>query len=238
MLLAVKFKVLPAQIGELLPAVGAAGIGLTVTVTVPAGPVHPATVAVTEYVPLAAVVAFAMEGFCDEEEKPFGPVHEYVAPTILLAVKFKVLPAQIGELLPAVGAAGIALTVTVTVPAGPVHPATVAVTEYVPVAAVVAFAMEGFCEDEEKPFGPVHEYVAPTILLAVKFKVLPAQIGELLPAVGAAGIGLTVTVTVPAGPVQPFTVAVTEYVPLAVVVAFAMEGFCDEEEKPFGPVHE
>ncbi len=47
-MLAVKFKVEPAQIGELLDAVGAAGTGLTVTETVPAGPVHPATVAVTE----------------------------------------------------------------------------------------------------------------------------------------------------------------------------------------------
>ena len=70
--------------------------------------------------------------------------------------------------------------------------------------------MDGFCVDEENPFGPVHEYVAPTMLLAVKFNVLPAQMGELLPAVGAAGMGFTVTVTVPAGPVHPPTVAVTE----------------------------
>jgi hypothetical protein len=48
MVLAVKLSVLPAQIGELLDAVGAAGAGLTVTAVVPAEPVHPATVAVTE----------------------------------------------------------------------------------------------------------------------------------------------------------------------------------------------
>ena len=47
------------------------------------------------------------------------------------------------------------------------------------------------------------------MLLAVKFNVEPAQMGLLLPAVGAAGIGLTVTLTIPAGPVQPLTVAVT-----------------------------
>jgi hypothetical protein len=48
------------------------------------------------------------------------------------------------------------------------------------------------------------------MLLAVKFSVDPAQIGELLDAVGGAGIGLTVTTVVPALPVQPATVAVTE----------------------------
>jgi hypothetical protein len=61
-----------------------------------------------------------------------------------------------------------------------------------------------------KPFGPVHEYVAPVIVAAVKFNGLPAQIGLLLPAVGTAGIGLIVTVTFPPADVQPFTVAVTE----------------------------
>jgi hypothetical protein len=45
---AVNVNVDPTQIGLLLPAVGAAGIGFTVTTTVPAGPVHPLTVAVTE----------------------------------------------------------------------------------------------------------------------------------------------------------------------------------------------
>ena len=47
-------------------------------------------------------------------------------------------------------------------------------------------------------------------MLAVKLKVVPEQTGELLPAVGAAGIGLIVTEVVPAGPVQLSTVAVTE----------------------------
>jgi hypothetical protein len=41
MVLAVKFKVDPAQIGELLPAVGAAGVGFTTTVIVACGLAHP-----------------------------------------------------------------------------------------------------------------------------------------------------------------------------------------------------
>ena len=151
-----------------------------------------------------------MFGFCSEEENPFGPVHEYVAPTILLAVKFNVLPAQIGELLPAVGAPGVGLTVTVTVPVALLHPLTVTVSEYVPPAASATLVMEGFCKPDENPFGPVHEYVAPATALVVRFKVLPVQTGLLLEGVGVDGIGFTVTVTVPAGPVHPPTVAVTE----------------------------
>ena len=43
-------------------------------------------------------------------------------------VKFIVEPAQTGELLPAVGAVGVAFTVTAVVPADEVHPDTLAVT--------------------------------------------------------------------------------------------------------------
>ena len=74
MALAVKFNVCPVQIAELEPAVGAAGIGFTVTVVVPAGLVHPFTVAVTEYTPDAAVVAEATVGFCKALVKLLGPV--------------------------------------------------------------------------------------------------------------------------------------------------------------------
>ena len=98
-----------------------------------------------------------MLGFCTAEEKLFGPLQEYVAPAMLLAVRLSVDPAQIGELLDAVGAAGIGLTVTAVVAFVLVHPATVTFTEYVPVAAVVAAAILGFCVAEEKLFGPVHE---------------------------------------------------------------------------------
>jgi hypothetical protein len=67
--------------------------------------------------------------------------------------------------------------------------------------------------------------VAPVIVDAVRFNVDPAQIGPLLPAVGVDGIALTVAVVVPAELVQPLTVAVTLYNPVAAVVAPAIDGF-------------
>ena len=76
MVLAVKLKVDPTHMGLLLPAVGATGGGLIITFTVPAEPVHPATVAVTEYVPAFAVVTLPIVGFCEEDVKLFGPVQE------------------------------------------------------------------------------------------------------------------------------------------------------------------
>jgi hypothetical protein len=48
------------------------------------------------------------------------------------------------------------------------------------------------------------------MVLAVKLKLLPEQTGELLPAVGADGVDFTVTEVVPAVPIQPEVVAVTE----------------------------
>ena len=64
-------------------------------------------------------------------------------------------PAQIGPLFDAVGVAGIAFTVAVVDPAALVHPLTVTVTLYVPVAAVVALVIKGFCKADVNPFGPV-----------------------------------------------------------------------------------
>ena len=49
---------------------------------------------------------------------------------------------------------------------------------------------------------------------------------------------MTVTVVVPADEMQPLTVAVTEYVPLFVVVALEIVGFCSVDTNPFGPLHE
>ena len=71
------------------------------------------------------MVELTIVGFCTFEVKVLGPVQLYVAPAIVLAVKLKVWKAQIAELLAAVGAAGIGLTVALTVASGPVHPATV-----------------------------------------------------------------------------------------------------------------
>ena len=75
-MLAVRFSDDPAQIGLLLPAVGADGVGFTATVVVAAELGHPLTVTVTEYVPAIADVAFVIDGFCDDDVNPFGPVHE------------------------------------------------------------------------------------------------------------------------------------------------------------------
>jgi hypothetical protein len=46
-------------------------------------------------------------------------------------------------------------------------------------------------------------------VVAVRFNVLPEQIGLSLPAVGAEGVALTVAVVVAAADAQPLTVAVT-----------------------------
>ena len=79
----------------------------------------------------------------------------------------------------------------------------------------------------------------PPTVLAVKLRSFPAQIGLLLDAVGAAGVWLMVTLTVPVelAP-QPGTVAIIEYVPEAAVVTLLIVGFCKAEEKIFGPVQE
>jgi hypothetical protein len=114
---------------------------------------------------------------------------------------------------------GRALTVADVVAALLVHPSTVTVTLYVPVAAVVALAIEGFCKEDVKLFGPVHAYVALATVLAVKFNVAPAHIAPLLPAVGALGAILTVTVVPALAALEhPLTVDMTVYTPLAVAL--------------------
>jgi len=66
----------------------------------------------------------------------------------------------------------------------------------------------------------------------------PSHKGLLLPVVGDAGTALTTTTVFPAGLVQPFTVAVTAYDPEAETILFVIDGFCEAELNPFGPVHE
>ena len=55
------------------PAVTVAGCD-TVTEMVLVWPGHPATVANTEYTPLAMVCVFAILGFCEVDVKLFGPL--------------------------------------------------------------------------------------------------------------------------------------------------------------------
>jgi hypothetical protein len=144
-----------------LLAVGVVGMVLTTTLVVPAAEVQPLTVTVTEYVPASAVVALARVGFCSADVKPCGPVHAYVAPATVGVDSEIVAPAQYAPPLPAVGVAGMALTMTLVVPAAEVQPLTVIVTEYVPASAVVALVRVGFCSVDVKPLGPVQAYVAP-----------------------------------------------------------------------------
>jgi hypothetical protein len=60
----------------LLLTIGVAGVGVIDTVVVASELVHPLTVTVTEYVPSAAIVTPAIDGFCKADEKLLGPVHE------------------------------------------------------------------------------------------------------------------------------------------------------------------
>src|SRR4029079_13316214 len=180
---------------------------------------------------------FGGVGFCRAEVKPFGPVHEYVAPLTVGVESEIVAPAQYGPVLLAVGVAGVALTPTLVLPAAEVQPFTVTVTEYVPASAVVAFARVGFWSAGVKPVGPVQAYVAPLTVGVEREIVAPSQYGPPLLAVGVAGVALTTTLVVPAAEVQPFTVTVTEYVPAAAVVVFGRVGFCSAEVKLFGSVH-
>src|SRR3954453_20520175 len=105
-----------------------------------------------------------------------------------------------------------------------------------PASAVVALERAGFCCAEVKPFGPVQEYVAPETTGVDSAIVAPSQYGPPFDAVGVAGVGLTMTVVVPAAEVQPLTVMVTEEVPASAGVALERVGFCCAEVKPFGPV--
>jgi hypothetical protein len=223
-LLEVSVTLSPAQkvVGPLALIVGVDGIGFTTTVVDPAAEVQPLTVTVTLYVPAVVPV-----GFCNEEVKPPGPVHAYVAPVTVGVESWIVAPAQYGPPLLAVGVAGIGLTTTVVEPAADVQPLTVTVTLYVPAVVPV-----GFCSDEVKPPGPVHAYVAPVTVGVESWIVAPVQYGPPFDAVGVEGIGFTTTAVEPAAEVQPFTVTVTSYVPASVAV-----GFCSDEVKPFGPVH-
>jgi hypothetical protein len=102
-----------------------------------------------------------------------------------------------GELLPTVAEDGIPNTVTETGVACTLkHPLTEVTRLYCPVAATVAFEITGFCKLEVKPFGPVQAYTAFGIVVAVRFKVPPAQTGEFDASTEVGGVGSTVNVYV------------------------------------------
>src|SRR3954449_5548368 len=160
--------------------------------------------------PASAVVALERVGFCSAEVKPFGPIHAYVAPATVGVESEIVAPSQYGPPFEAVGVAGVGLTTTPVVPAAEVQPLTVIVTEYVSASAVVALERVGFCSADVKPFGPVHEYVAPLTNGVESAIVAPSQYGPPFDAVGVAGVALTTTFVEPAAEVQPLTVIVTK----------------------------
>jgi hypothetical protein len=62
-------------------------------------------------------------------------------------------------------------------------------------------------------------------MVDVRFKLLPKHKGELEETIGATGVESTNTTTVPAALTQELSVAVTEYVPDATVVAAVIVGF-------------
>jgi hypothetical protein len=184
----------PVHTGELLPAVGAAGIGFTTTVVVPGKLAHPPTVIVTLYVPDIATVELGLVGVLRVDVNEAGPVHAYVAPPTLGVDKLIVAPAQYGPVFVAVGVAGSAFTTTAVVAIALVQPPTVTVRLYVPAIANVAEGRVGSSNAEVNEAGPVHAYVAPAIVFDVKLMVCPTQSGELLPTVGVAGNAFTTIV--------------------------------------------
>jgi hypothetical protein len=129
----------------------------------------------------------------------------------VLAVRLRVFPVHNGELLDAVGGAGIGWITTFAVALLLVHPFTVTFTVYVPALESVTFGIVLFCVDEEKADGPLHEYVAPTTLLAFSVRLSPTHNGEFVVIVGGAGVGFTTTVVVAADELEhPPTFTVTE----------------------------
>jgi hypothetical protein len=132
-----------------------------------------------------------------------------------------------GLLVSNTNSVGVESTTTLIVVTADIQPFNVTTTEYTPEFAVMAGLMDGFCDVDEKPLGPVHANVEPEAPEAVRLRVLPEHIGELLPNTGA-GVGRISTVVVALLEHSP-SVAVTVYVPLAVRGGLGRIGFCTPE---------
>lgn len=151
----VKFRVAPTQIGELLEA-EATGRRLMTTVVLVGTDVQPEELVTTRvYTPALAVVTLEMDGLCKEEVKLFGPVQEYVVIPEGPPVKFRVAPTQTGELLDAVATGRVLITTVVVVGADEQPEELVTTRVYTPAAAVVTLLIDGFCNTELNPFGPI-----------------------------------------------------------------------------------
>ena len=183
-----------------------------------------------------AAVAPVRDGFCVADVNADGPLHAYVAPDTVGAVKLIALPEHTGELLVAAGVAGNEFTTTVVVPARLVHPPTVTVKLYVPAIAAVAPVRVGFWVADVYPDGPVQAYVAPVTVGVVKVIAEPAHTGELLVGAGVDGNAFTATVVVAARLVHPLTVTVKLYVPAMAAVADGRAGSSTAAVYDDGPV--
>lgn len=125
------------------------------------------------------------------------------------------------------GCVGVVLIITLVVAIDEVHPPTVTVRLYVPAIGVVATKGVGSSREEVKAFGPVQLYVAVPMVFELKLKGLPVHTGELLPGIGAVGIGFTVTVTV-----AIFEQVVNVLVPVTVYVYDPLVPVVKETEEP------
>jgi hypothetical protein len=105
----------------LLLNTGWAGVESTTTTTVPGNDLQLFNVAVTLYVPLYAVIAFDIIGFCAVLVNPVLDVvvqlYVMLPVLVVLAFKFKVVPLHIGAFVVAVGVAGGVGSDNVTGPA-------------------------------------------------------------------------------------------------------------------------
>ena len=131
-------------------------------------------------------------GFCKVDVNPFGPVQPHVDAVPVL-LRFNVLPAQTKlELALALTLAGLVLTVTF-VDAETEPQELVAVTAYVPPWFTWLILMDGFCVDEEYPFGPVHDQAEMMpVTAAFRLSVFPTHKDEAL-GVAVALVGVTLT---------------------------------------------
>src|SRR5436309_15341980 len=126
--------------------------------------------------------------------EPFTIDHAYVAPAPAFGTE-ALLPAVVAQTVAEVVivADGIGLMTTVVEACAllPHGPGLLTVTVYVPAAVIPV----GFCCEEVKPPGPVHEKIVP-LPLAERLTAVPAQAGPLLLALAVgAGPGGQTTVT-------------------------------------------
>lgn len=114
--LPLKLTVVPWQTG-LGVAVAVTAVGASFTVSVTVAPTLPQVlVASNVYGPLAFACALAIDGFCCEDIKLFGPLHPHDVAPVALPVNNTVCPAHAGlGLADAVTFWGMLLTVMLTV---------------------------------------------------------------------------------------------------------------------------